>query len=260
METRSGSPLRAIFFDAGNTLIRMNYAAIADQLALLGHQVALEVVRHAEWRARVRLDDELLARPGASTESGSSRHAYLRLVLEELGLTDEATARAMRQWRERYRVPLGIFDVVDPDSVAALMLARQAGLGTAVISNSNGSAEALLAALGLAPHLDFVVDSFVVGVEKPDARIFRIALARAGLEPSQAVYVGDLYSVDVAGARGAGLEAVLIDPGGHWGTRDCPSAPGPLEAVRLILGQGNVAGGSATREGTRGDSGAGRHR
>jgi putative hydrolase of the HAD superfamily len=244
MGPNRGGAVRAIFFDAGNTLVRMNYAAIVEQLAVLGHQVALDVVREAEWRARVRLDDELLARPGASTESGSSRHAYLRLVLEELGLADDATARAMSQWRERYRVPIGIFDVVDPEAAAALTLARQAGLRTAVISNSNGTVEALLTSLGLAPHLDFVVDSFVVGLEKPDARIFQLAVARAGLEPSQAVYVGDLYSVDVAGARGAGLDAVLIDPGGHWGRRDCPQASGPVEAVRLVLARQNIAGGA----------------
>jgi putative hydrolase of the HAD superfamily len=234
--------LRAILFDAGNTLIRMNYAAIADQLAALGHQVGLPMVRHAEWRARVRLDDEFLARPGVSTESGSSRHAYLRLVLDELGLTDEATVVAMTQWRERYRAPIGIFDVVDPDAERALMMARGAGLATAVVSNSNGTVEALLTSLGLAPHLDFVVDSSAVGVEKPDARIFRLALMRAGLAPSQAVYVGDLYSVDVLGARGAGLEAVLIDPGGHWGNRDCAQAPGPAEAVRLVLAERKRAG------------------
>jgi putative hydrolase of the HAD superfamily len=251
MELSTGGALRAIFFDAGNTLIRMNYAAIVAQLAVLGHPVTLDVVRQAEWRARVRLDDELLASPGASTESGSSRHAYLRLVLEELGLTDAATVRAMISWRERYRVPVGIFDVVDPDAAAALMLARHAGLGTAVISNSNGTVEALLTSLGLGAHLDFVIDSFVVGVEKPDARIFRLALARAGLEPSQAVYVGDLYSVDVAGARGAGLEAVLIDPGGHWGPRDCRRAPGPVEAVRLILASDDRRAGYSGRE-TRG--------
>jgi putative hydrolase of the HAD superfamily len=252
MELSMGGALRAIFFDAGNTLIRMNYAAIVAQLTVLGHPVTLDVVRQAEWRARVRLDDELLACPGASTESGSSRHAYLRLVLEELGLTDAATLGAMISWRERYRVPIGIFDVVDPDAAAALMLARQAGLGTAVISNSNGTVEALLASLGLGAHLDFVIDSCVVGVEKPDAHIFRLALARAGLEqPSQAVYVGDLYSVDVAGARGAGLEAVLIDPGGHWGPRDCRRAPGPVEAVRLILAGDDRRAGYSGRE-TRG--------
>jgi putative hydrolase of the HAD superfamily len=237
MSTIRDGAVRAIFFDAGNTLIRMNYAAIVEQLALLGHQVALEVVQAAEWRARVRLDDELLARPGASTESMPSRHAYLRLVLDELGLADETTARAMTEWRERYRVPIGIFDVVDPAAAAALTLARRAGLRTAVISNSNGSVEALLASLGLTAHLEFVVDSFVVGVEKPDTRIFRLAVARAGLEAFQVVYVGDLYSVDVAGARAAGLGAVLIDPGGHWGERDCPRVAGPLEAVQLVLAQ-----------------------
>jgi HAD superfamily hydrolase (TIGR01509 family) len=242
--------LRAIFFDAGNTLVRMNYAAIADQLAMLGHRVAPDVVGRAEWRARVRLDDELLARPGVSTESGSSRHAYLRLVLEELGLADQATARAMMEWRERYRAPIGIFDVVDPDAEAALVLARQAGLRAAVISNSNGTIEELLNSLDLGRHLDFVIDSFAAGVEKPDPRIFRLALARAELEPSEAVYVGDLYSVDVGGARGAGMEAVLIDPGGYWGARDCPRAEGPLEAVRLIVA------GAGDRRGTRGYSGS----
>ena len=97
----NGGALRAIFFDAGNTLVRMNYAAIADQLVALGHRVAPEVVRSAEWRARVRLDDSVLARPGVSTEGGPSRQAYLRLLLEELGIGDQATAQAMAQWRER---------------------------------------------------------------------------------------------------------------------------------------------------------------
>ncbi len=251
MELSTSSALRAIFFDAGNTLVRMNYAAIVAQLAVLGYPVPLDVVRQAEWRARVRLDDELLACPGASTESGSSRHAYLKLVLEELGLTDAATAQAMISWRDRYHIPVGIFDVVDPGAAVALTLARQAGLGTAVISNSNGTVEGLLTSLGLGAHLDFVIDSFVVGVEKPDARIFQLALARAGLEPSQAAYVGDLYSVDVAGARGAGLEAVLIDPGGHWGARDCLRASGPVEAVRLILADDGRRAGYSGRE-TRG--------
>ena len=104
-----------------------------------------------------------------------------------------------------------------------------------VISNSNGTVRALLGALGLARHLDFVVDSFEVGVEKPDARIFALALGRAGVEPPEAVYVGDLYSVDVRGARAAGLQGILLDPGGHWGQRDCPCVPGPLAAVRLAL-------------------------
>jgi putative hydrolase of the HAD superfamily len=183
----------------------------------------------------VRFDDGVLAHPGASTESGAARTAYVRLLLEELGLGEPATLRAMAAWRESYNAPVGIFDVVDPEADAALALARARGLRVGVISNSNGTVRALLAALGLARHLHFVIDSFEVGVEKPDARIFSLALAEAGVAPGEAVYVGDLYSVDVRGARAAGLSAILLDPGGHWGERDCPRVPGPLAAVRLAL-------------------------
>ena len=77
-----------------------------------------------------------------------------------------------------------------------------------------------------------------MGVEKPDPRIFQIALERAGLEPSEAAYVGDLYSIDVLGARAAGLHAVLMDPGACWPPRDCPTARTALAAVRLLLGMG----------------------
>jgi len=83
-----------------------------------------------------------------------------------------------------------------------------------------------------------IASCFEVGVEKPDPRIFGLALARAGLAPGEAAYVGDLYSVDVRGARAAGMGAVLLDPGGHWGARDCPMAPDPLAAVQLILAEG----------------------
>jgi FMN phosphatase YigB (HAD superfamily) len=227
--------LRAIFFDAGNTLVRMNYAAIAAKLAALGHTVTPETVQQAEWRARVRVDDDIFARPGTSTESAAARASYLELLLEELGLADDATVGAITAWRRHYNAPVGIFDVVDPEGEGAVTLARAGGLQVGVISNSNGTVRALLGSLGLGRHLDFVIDSFEVGVEKPDPRIFALALERAGIEPGEALYIGDLYSVDVCGARGAGIDGILLDPGGHWGRRDCRLAPGPLAAVRLAL-------------------------
>jgi putative hydrolase of the HAD superfamily len=248
--------LRAIFFDAGNTLVRVNYAAIAGELGRLGHRVVAAAVQDAEWRARVRLDRELLAGARASTESGRTQHAFLRFLLAELGLRDEATLTALAEWRRAYRVPIGIFDVPDPDGDAALRLVRAAGLGAAVISNSNGTVRELLDALGLGRHLDFVIDSGEVGVEKPDPRIFRLALEQARVAPGEALYIGDLYSVDVEGARAAGLDAVLIDPGGYWGPRPGLRARGPLEAVRLALAERAVApAGPLTPGGRRGESG-----
>ena len=229
--------IRAVFFDAGNTLVRMNYAAIAAELATHGVRATPDEVQRAEWRARVRLDEEVFARaPGAvSTESRSSAARYVRLILEALGVTDEAVAEAMAEWRRAYNAPAGLFTVADPSAEPALELARARGLTAGVISNSNGTIRATLRTLGLLPSLDFVLDSAEVGVEKPDPRIFRLALERARVAPREAVYVGDLYSVDVRGARAAGLDAVLLDPAGLWGARDCRSAPDVLAAVRLIL-------------------------
>jgi putative hydrolase of the HAD superfamily len=237
MASRPARSVRAVFFDAGNTLLRMNYAVIA--LELLGHGVRVSAidVQRAEWRARVRLDAELGARPirHASTESVSTSDLYSRLILDELGVGDRSVIEAMAAWRRAYNPPVGLWNTAEPEAEAALRLVRDAGLGVAVISNSNGSVRGILDSLGLGRHLDFVVDSFEVGVEKPDPRIFRLALERAGLGPEAAIYVGDLYSVDVLGARGAGLAAVLLDPGAHWGPRDCPTAPDVQAAVRLIL-------------------------
>jgi putative hydrolase of the HAD superfamily len=83
-----------------------------------------------------------------------------------------------------------------------------------VVSNSDGRAAAALAAAGLLDAFEFVIDSGEVGVEKPDPRIFQIALDRLGVSPAAALYVGDLYEVDVVGARAAGLDVVLLDPDG----------------------------------------------
>ncbi len=226
-------PLRAIFFDAGNTLLRMNYEVIGEHLADRGHPVTPEQVEEAELRARVRLDPHLA--PGASTESRTTAGRYLRYLLEDLGIIEEAEIEEIARWRSSYNLPVGLWNRADPEAAGALARIRAAGLVAGVISNSNGSVRSVLEETGLARDLGFVIDSAVVGVEKPDPRIFHLALREAGVEADEAVYVGDLYSVDVLGARGAGLDGVLLDPRGFWGRRDCVRARSLDEAVRLVL-------------------------
>jgi putative hydrolase of the HAD superfamily len=230
----SGRP-KAIFFDAGNTLLRMNYPAITRELARLGVEVTPDAVERAEWSARVRLDPELAAGRGASTERRATADRYLRYMLEGAGVTHEGVIAAIAAWHSAYNLPVGVWDGAHPGAAAALALARERGVRAAVISNSNGSVRAILEHLGLLPSLEFVLDSSAVGVEKPDPRIFRMALERSGIGPDEAVYVGDIYSIDVLGARAAGMRAVLLDPGRCWGPRDCHVAPDVLGAVRLIL-------------------------
>jgi putative hydrolase of the HAD superfamily len=223
----------AMLFDAGNTLVRIRYAAIAEFLAARGHRVEEAAVREAEILARVRLDPHLT--PRVSTESVDTHTRYLRYALDHLGIGDDADVDALARWWREYNRPFGLWTVADPDAVPALARVRRAGLRAGVISNSDGSARRILEAVGLAPHVDFVIDSGVVGVEKPDRRIFEVALREAGVTADEAVYVGDLYSVDVLGARAAGLDAVLIDPLGAWGDRDCRRARSVLDAVTLVI-------------------------
>jgi putative hydrolase of the HAD superfamily len=229
------SPPAAVLFDAGNTLVQIDYAAIAAFLVGRAHAVTEAAVREAEILARVRLDPHLSTR--ASTESADTHVRYLRYVLDHLGISDDAEFDAIDGWRRAYNRPLGLWCVADPEAEAALARVRRAGLRSGVISNSSGVAHRILESVGLAAHVDFVVDSGIVGVEKPDPRIFELALREAGVGAAEAVYIGDLYSVDVLGARAAGLDAILIDPLGAWGERDCRRARGVLDAVALVVGE-----------------------
>lgn len=234
-------PLRAIFFDAGNTLVRIDYSAIATALGARGVSATADDLMRAEWRARVRLDADVFARTGtaageiASTESRTTHSRYLAYVLEGVGVTDAALVDAMDEWRRGYNQPLGLWTAPEPDAAPALTLARDSGLRTGVISNSNGTIRQILARLDLLPLVDFALDSGEEGVEKPQPAIFERALARAGVAAAEAAYVGDLYSIDVLGARRAGMTAVLLDPGGCWSRDDCLTAPTVLDAVKRLL-------------------------
>ncbi|MBI2317978.1 MAG: HAD-IA family hydrolase [Betaproteobacteria bacterium] len=97
------------------------------------------------------------------------------------------------------------------DALPALEQLRAAGMRLGVISNWEAWAEQLLCALKIDQFFECAVISGMVGVEKPDPEIFRRAVETAGLEPWQAMHVGDNPVDDFAGAQAAGLTAVLID-------------------------------------------------
>ena len=90
----------------------------------------------------------------------------------------------------------------------------------AVVSNAGGQVEADLDQCGLPRWGETVVDSQLVGVAKPDPRIFHVALERLGAGPGEAVYVGDVPASDGEGARAAGIPRVLIEPFGVHGDVD----------------------------------------
>ncbi|MFO0660528.1 MAG: HAD-IA family hydrolase [Polyangiaceae bacterium] len=82
------------------------------------------------------------------------------------------------------------------------------GIPTAVVSNSEGALQLLVDQLGWTEDLPIVVDSGVLGIEKPDARIFAWAAGRLGVRLDAIVHVGDSWVADIEGATNAGAKAV----------------------------------------------------
>jgi putative hydrolase of the HAD superfamily len=111
---------------------------------------------------------------------------------------------------------------VFPETAPYLESLRSQGYFLGVISNSVGTLEKQLQRMGLRKHFHTVLDSAIVGVEKPHPEIFQLAISQAGCKAPEAVFVGDTYATDVGGAQLSGLLGVLIDRVGAYPDAECP--------------------------------------
>jgi putative hydrolase of the HAD superfamily len=208
-----------LLLDAGGVLVRPRFERVAQALRSRGVQVEAAVLAAAEPRAKRALDRP--PSPGLATDAQRG-WLYFNLVLAEAGIarsedTDAALAE-VKAWHDRHN----LWDDVPEGVRESLERFRGAGLRLAVVSNSNGTLRPALDRLGLGAAFDVVLDSAVEGVEKPDPRLFQLALQRLGAEARTAVHVGDIYHVDVVGARAAGVRPVLLDEAGLYEGVDCP--------------------------------------
>lgn len=210
--------MRAVLFDVGNTLHHLDHAWIAGCLAAHGHPATARQVQEAEYHGKAAVDARCRRRdPGTDA---SRQVDYVGIILDALGVAparQPAIAAAVHAENRRD----SLWRVMHDDTPAVLAALAGRGLRLAVVSNADGRIAAALAASGIDRHFAAVIDSHVVGVEKPDPRIFRMALDACGVEPAAALFVGDIYEIDVRGARDAGMDAVLIDPLSRYGAVDC---------------------------------------
>lgn len=201
--------LKAVFLDAGGTLIHLDRAFILRALEEQGLSRSEPAFFEAADAARVRM--EALLRTGAPGDDASRWSLFWATLMDGLGCYGMTRERVHHSVAARFREGR-LWSHVLPGTADVLMELRRRGVVVGVVSNADGRVESYLEAAGLREHLDFVVDSAVVGVEKPDPRIFEHALSLAGVAPDEAVHVGDLYEVDVVGATRAGVGALLLDP------------------------------------------------
>lgn len=209
------SELDAVLFDAGGTLVELDFAFIADCARQHGVAVEPHALRRGESEARRRIDDRA-SQSGSVVDTDEDRRArYFAVLLEAAGVTPTEVAPIVAEL-DAAHADANLWRVAIEGAATTLSALRARGLSTAVVSNADGRIEAILTKLGLTPHLSLIVDSHLEGVEKPDPAIFHRALTRLGIEPARAAYVGDIYSIDAVGARAAGMIPVLLDPFGGY--------------------------------------------
>lgn len=213
-------PIQTLFLDAGGVLVHPNWGRVSEALTAAGVPVSADRLAAAEPHAMRVLDEATIV---GATDDQKRGWMYFNLILEQVGLArSDQSDRALDALRA-YHAEHNLWEHVEPDVVPVLAALRGRGLRLVVVSNANGRLRHLFDRLDLAGWFDALLDSHEWGVEKPDPRLFELALAASGAEASTTAHVGDLYHVDVAGARRAGLaHAVLYDPAQLYGEADCP--------------------------------------
>lgn len=239
-------PIRAVFFDAGNTLLYPRVEDLAQELSSTGYPATVEDFLAAERTAKKKFDEWLWPR----LESGEIPEAvdrlywteYLHALMERIHVPLDQHGTVSEQVIQRFR-DIQFWSRIFPDTEPALRSLRDTGYYMGVISNSVGTMEEQLNRVGLASYFRTILDSAVVGVEKPHPEIFRMATDHAGIAPAEALFIGDTYATDIRGARRAGLQGMLIDRFGVYDDGVDSSRVRSLEELRtLLLGRGNQVG------------------
>jgi len=175
---------------------------LAGALGRAGIDIEPDAVPGAHYRALRAFD-----------RAGASNPTYVRAFVSELGVPPERTDEAavtLAELSDRRRSGVVLWSELTRGALATIAALQRVGFAVAIVTNSDGHAEQNLADSGVRDVP--VVDSVVVGFEKPDTHIFEAALAVAGATATETVHVGDTLAADVAGARAAGITPIHLDP------------------------------------------------
>lgn len=227
-------PLETVFLDAGGVLLYPNWDRVSVALRQHGVDVDPHALAAAEPLAKRRLD---VPRTIHSTTDASRGWLYFDLVLESAGIArSEATTAALVSLHA-YHTTNNLWEHVPEGVISVLAALVERNLRLVVVSNANGTLREHMRRLALDCYFTAILDSCEEGIEKPDPRIFERALKKSGADPASTIHVGDLYEVDVAGARAAGLRPVLLDERGLYDDVDCPRVRS-LDDLRQQIGSG----------------------
>jgi len=223
--------LQTVFLDAGGVLVYPNWHRISDALARRGVRVDPEALARAEPHAKRQID---VPQTINATNDAGRGWLYFNLIFERAGVPLNAQVEDALEELHAYHQETNLWELVPPAVFPALAALRERGLTITVVSNANGKLRVLFDRLQLSGCVDCLLDSHEESVEKPDPRFFELALERSGARKETTIHVGDIYHVDVVGARNAGLRGVLLDEAGLYPDVDCPRVRSLPELVERI--------------------------
>lgn len=214
----------ALLVDVGGVLLLPNAALLTPVIARHGGVDTPEEFIRAHYAAH----------NAAFPSRGNPRGDYYELLPRHAGVPEDRWRSCAEDYLAISRTR-NMWHAPDPESKRTLDEITAAGVGVAIVSQADGKiAQMLLDARmcqegdGPGVCVDAVLDSTIVGFDKPDPRFFRAALDRLHVDASQAVHVGDTVPADVRGAQAAGIRAVHYDP-----YDDCDD-PGDHEHIRRL--------------------------
>lgn len=196
-------PIRGVSFDFGDTIVALDEALLLEKIERAGLTAALARLEAAVQPARAAYD--------AAVAAGTANHPwkpFMRALLAHAGAqpATEIDRVVHELWLDQPKHNLWRKLVHGVPALCRELAA--AGVPIGVLTNSEGKARVLVDELGLDDALGLVVDSGVVGVAKPDRRIFEAFATAIDVPLREIVHVGDSLHADVLGARAAGMDAI----------------------------------------------------
>lgn len=220
-----------LLFDAGGTLLHLDHRAIAEVCFDAQTRPDDDAFEHAEQAARLEIEQNL--REGVASTDSSRMIVYMESLLRHVGVNGDDVVALRDRILARHREGNLWRRVID-GTHEALDRLRSDGYRLAAISNSDGRVRELFRVAGMLDRLEIVIDSHELGIEKPDPRIFKHACEAMRTTPVRSLYIGDVYEVDVMGARAAGMPAMLIDALNWRTTADVPRIASVLDLPEFL--------------------------
>lgn len=208
--------IKAIFFDWFYTLARFEpprHQLYGQAFREFGVELSPEKVRRGILIADQYFFEENAKSPVAERSPEEQARVYIQypntiLTEARARVPEDLPLKILQRVREQFKgVTFALFD----DVLSTLKTLKQQNFILGLLTNLDSDMVSICRELSLEPYLDFVVTAKEAGADKPSPPIFLAALDKAGVNASEAVHVGDQYKLDVIGARGVGINPILVD-------------------------------------------------